>query len=264
MTFCPWRKTCDATSSAPMPNSSRAPRVGSTLITRALLAATLLASWLMLAAAASPTSLTPSSPSTTVEQAVTGVLKTLRTTSTTDRLKAAFKRTTLADVRRAEIRRIAQNLFDFDEVARRVLGRHSTAGTPEERAEFTRLFTTLLERTYLGKIEMYAGENISFVGEQINGDAATVLSRVVNPKNRTTTALDYRLHLKEGRWRVYDILIDRVSFVSNYRSQFDRIIQDSSYGSMLQQLRLNVDGPGQAASASPRGDTDSPSRTRDR
>ena len=230
---------------------------------RAASAATLLTSWLVLTAA---TSLTPSppSPSKTVEQAVTNVLSTLRSTSTTDRLRAALKRSTLADVRRGDIRRIAQNLFDSDEVARRALGRHWTARTPAERAEFVRLFTGLLERTYIGKIEMYSGENIVFVGEQVDGDMATVQSRIVSPTARGTTALDYRLHLKEKRWQVYDILIDRVSFVANYRSQFDRIIRESSYDAMIQQLRLNVDGPDQTTSASPRGDADSPPRVRAR
>jgi phospholipid transport system substrate-binding protein len=230
-------------------------------MTKALSAATLLTLWLMLTAA---TALTPPSPSKTVEHAVTEVLSTLRKTSATDRLRAALKRATLADIRRAEIGRIAQNLFDFDDVARRALGRHWTARTPAERAEFVRLFTALLERTYLGKIEMYSGETITFVGEQIDGDVATVQSRIVSPRTRATTALDYRLHLKERRWQVYDILIDRVSFVANYRSQFDRIIHESSYGAMIQQLRLNVDGPTHATSASPRTDADSRPRAPDR
>jgi phospholipid transport system substrate-binding protein len=143
--------------------------------------------------------------------------------------------------RRIEVRRIAADLFDFDEIARRALSRHWTARSPEEQLEFTRLFTELLERTYLGRIEGYAGEKIVYQGEVVDGSFATVRSKVIT-RRRVETPLDYRLHLRDGRWRVYDVLIDHVSFVATYRSEFSRIIQRESYAALVDRLeKQNID-----------------------
>jgi phospholipid transport system substrate-binding protein len=140
-----------------------------------------------------------------------------------------------------EVRRIAADLFDFDEIARRTLSRHWTARSPEEQLEFTGLFTELLERTYLGRIEVYAGEKIVYLGEVVDGSFATVRSKVIT-RRRVETPLDYRLHLRDGRWRVYDVLIDHVSFVATYRSEFSRIIQRESYAALVDRLeKQNID-----------------------
>lgn len=143
--------------------------------------------------------------------------------------------------RRAQIRSIADELFDFEEVSRRALSVHWAARTPAERAEFIPLFTDLLERAYMGRIESYAGEKIVYTAEKIDGDFAVVRSRIV-PKRRSDarlreTGLEYRLIKKDGRWKVYDVIIDGVSFVSTYRSQFDRIIKASSYQMLVERLR---------------------------
>jgi phospholipid transport system substrate-binding protein len=138
---------------------------------------------------------------------------------------------------RAEMRKIALDLFDFDEMARRTLSRHWTGRTRAEQAEFVTLFTDLLERSYVGRIEGYTGEKINYVGESVDGGYAVVRSRVVSPRGRVETALDYRLHRRDGRWKVYDVLIDGVSFVSTYRSQFNRVISASSYGALVEALR---------------------------
>ena len=143
--------------------------------------------------------------------------------------------------RRLELRRVAAELFDFDEISRRALSRHWAARTAEEQAEFTRLFTDLLERTYVGRLESYSGESIVFLGEAVDGAFATVRSKVVT-RRRTETPFDYRLHLRDGRWRVYDILIDHVSFVATYRSEFARIIQRESYAALVERLhKQNLD-----------------------
>jgi len=142
--------------------------------------------------------------------------------------------------RRGQIRAIADDLFDFDEVARRALSVHWAARTPAERTEFVALFTDLLERAYMGRIESYAGEKIVYSAEKIDGDYAVVRSRIV-PRRRSDgrpeTGLEYRLLKKDGRWKVYDVVIDGVSFVSTYRSQFDRIIKASSYSALVDRMR---------------------------
>jgi phospholipid transport system substrate-binding protein len=138
--------------------------------------------------------------------------------------------------RRLDVRRVAADLFDFDEISRRALSRHWTARSPEEQVEFVRLFTDLLERTYIGRIESYSGEKIIYLGEVVDGPFATVRSKVVT-RRRTETPLDYKLHLRDGRWKVYDVLIDHESFVATYRSEFARIIQKESYAALVERLR---------------------------
>src|SRR5881397_781812 len=188
-----------------------------------------LAAWIMVAGAVAAPAM---GPRETVESAVGRVVTLLQDG---DAVKAESTPRQAAD-RRTEIRRLARDLFDFEEVTRRTLSRHWAARSPEERAEFVALFTDLLERSYVNRVEAYAGENISYPGEAIDAGFATVRSKV-QTQRRTEIALDYRLHLREGRWRIYDLQIDGVSFVSTYRSQFDRIIQSESYAALLERMR---------------------------
>ncbi|MBI2161490.1 MAG: ABC transporter substrate-binding protein [Candidatus Rokubacteria bacterium] len=184
-----------------------------------------LAAWLMVAGAAVASPVT--GPREAVESAIVRVLSVIEDGEVNG--KAVTDR-------RAEVRRIARELFDYDEITRRTLSRHWSQRTADEQAEFVALFSDLLERSYVSRIEAYAGEKIAFVGEVIDGGFATVRSKVVTQR-RTETVLDYRMHVREGRWRVYDVLIDGVSFVSTYRSQFDRVIQAESYGALVERLR---------------------------
>ena len=205
-----------------------------------------LAAWLLVAtAAASPVV----SPRDVVQSAVARVVLALQKTDS--EADASPTRRLNADQRRLEIRRVATDLFDFDEISRRALGRYWSSRTPEELGEFTRLFTDLLERAYIGRIESYSGEKILYGAEVVDGSFATVRSKVLTRRN-TETPLEYRLHLKDGRWKVYDILIDNVSFVSTYRSEFSRILQRESYASLLDRLRKqSVEGS--ALIRTPRG-----------
>ena len=138
--------------------------------------------------------------------------------------------------RRTVIRRVANDIFDFTETTRRSLGPHWHARTPQEREEVTRLYADLLERSYIGKIEMYSGEKIQFLGDTIDGDQATVRTRLVT-KQGMDIPVDYRMHRVPGdRWLTYDVSIEGVSLVANYRAQFNKIIQTSGYGSLVKKL----------------------------
>jgi phospholipid transport system substrate-binding protein len=138
--------------------------------------------------------------------------------------------------RRTMIRRVANDIFDFTETTRRSLGPHWHAGTPQEREEVTRLYTDLLERSYIGKIEMYSGEKIQFLGDTIDGDQATVRTRLVT-RQGMDIPVDYRMHRVPGdRWLTYDVAIEGVSLVANYRAQFNKIIQTSGYASLVKKL----------------------------
>jgi len=138
--------------------------------------------------------------------------------------------------RRAAIRAVAERVFDFEEIARRALGPHWRARTPEERREFVALFTDLLESAYVTKLEQYQGEKVVYAGEHVEGDLATVRTRVV-ARDGTEIPIDYRMHRTPDGWRIYDVLIEGVSLVANYRAQFDRIIRTGSYQALVEKLR---------------------------
>ena len=138
--------------------------------------------------------------------------------------------------RRTAVRKIANEIFDFNEIARRALARHWQPLTDKQRVEFVSLFSDLLERSYISKIELYGGEKIQYVGERVDGETATVATRIVT-KNGTEVPIDYRLLKKGDRWMVYDVTIEGVSLVSNYRTQFNKIIQTASFEDLIQKLR---------------------------
>ena len=141
-----------------------------------------------------------------------------------------------AEQRRTQIRRAAEGLFDFAEMSRRALGRYWAGRSQAERDEFVTLFADLMARAYLGKIDRYAGESITYIAERVDGDLATVDSRVITPK-KTEVPIEYRLRRVGDRWAAYDVLVENVSLISTYRSQFDRIIQTSSFAELLKRMR---------------------------
>lgn len=153
------------------------------------------------------------------------------------RLMQDSERPAASQQRRFEIRLIANRLFDFTEMARRSLGRHWSDRTSQQREEFVRLFSGLLERSYFSKIENYAGERFVYNGETVEGEFATVRSKIIGGR-KAEIPVDYRLHLVGSRWAVHDVLIDGISIVSNYRAQFNQIIQTSSYDNLIQKMRL--------------------------
>ncbi len=138
--------------------------------------------------------------------------------------------------RRAAVRQAANRLFDFEETAKRALGPHWQQRTPAEHEEFVRLFSDLLEAAYVGKIDLYQGEKITYVGETVDGDQATVKTRIVT-KQGNEVPVDYRLSREKDRWRVYDVIIEGVSLVADYRTQFNKIIQTSSYDDLVKRMR---------------------------
>lgn len=138
--------------------------------------------------------------------------------------------------RRAAVRKLATEAFDVQETARRALGPHWQQRTPAEREEFVTLFADLLERTYIAKIDLYGGERLKFTDEKIDGDIATVRGKVTT-KQGTEVPVEARMHKRGERWLIYDVNIEGISLVSNYRAQFDRIIRTSSFGELIKRLK---------------------------
>ena len=148
----------------------------------------------------------------------------------------ALKQPGKAEERRQKIRTIANEVFDWTETGKRALARHWQGRSPQEREEFSKLFADLLERSYVGKIEAYSGEKILYGEETLDGDQATVRTKLLT-KNGNQIPIDYQMHKVDERWRIYDVKIENVGLVSNYRSQFNRIIQQSGYPDLVQRLK---------------------------
>jgi len=138
--------------------------------------------------------------------------------------------------RQAAVRRIADETFDLGEMTRRTLGPHWRERTEAERAEFVTLFGDLLDRAYFTRIAAYNGEKITVLGDSIDGDLATVRTRIVTQQG-TQIPVDYRMLRRRDGWIVYDVSIEGVSLVANYRAQFNKIIQTSSYQALIDKLR---------------------------
>ena len=138
--------------------------------------------------------------------------------------------------RRQALKKAISGIFDYSEMAKRSLGKHWNTRTAAEKKHFTELFATLLENSYAGKIESYNNEKIVYIKEIIEDDYAEIKSKVVTAA-RDEFTLDYRLFKQNGKWMVYDVVIEGVSLVSNYRSQFNKIITSNGYDKLVKKLQ---------------------------
>jgi phospholipid transport system substrate-binding protein len=143
--------------------------------------------------------------------------------------------------RRSRISALIRNRFDFEEMAKRSLARHWKKRTSEEKKEFVALFSDLLKASYIGKIELYTDEKVSYDKEVIKrkGKYAIVSTSIITKK--VDIPIDYKIILKNGKWWVYDVLIEGVSFISTYRSQYNKIIIKESYAKLIQRMKNKLE-----------------------
>lgn len=138
--------------------------------------------------------------------------------------------------RRSRLRQVIYPRFDFAEMARRSLGLTWRRINPEEQQEFLKLFTQLLEESYVSNIESYSGEKILYGREIEDQKFAEVDTKIITNRGEEF-AINYKLHELNGDWKVYDLVIENVSVVNNYRSQFSRLLAKSSFAELLDQIR---------------------------
>ncbi len=138
--------------------------------------------------------------------------------------------------RRAMLREVADDLFDFPEMARSSLGYHWATPSEGERAEFLVLFTDLLERSYVTTIENYAGEQIVYLSETIEADYATVRSKILTARG-AEISVDYRLRRSAVGWSAFDVVLENVSLAANYREQINRVLRTTSFATLLARMR---------------------------
>jgi phospholipid transport system substrate-binding protein len=144
--------------------------------------------------------------------------------------------------RRAKMRQAVLQRFGFEEMAQRAMGVHWRTLSAEQKKEFVPLFSDLLERSYVNKIESYGGnkDNIHYLKESADKDGyATVLTEIV--ARDLNVEVEYRLLQRDGNWQVYDVVIEGVSLVNNYRTQFNKIIRQGSYETLVKQMQQKLE-----------------------
>ena len=151
----------------------------------------------------------------------------------------ALKDPAKAEERRARMRRVADERFDWREMARRSLAKHWKQRTEEEKREFVPLFTDLLERAYLKRIENYSGDKVSYDREKVKGKYSIVKVKIFTDK-QVDIPVAYKMKKKGPEWKIYDVSIEGVSLVNNYRKQFDSVILSSSYEGLVEKLKEKV------------------------
>jgi phospholipid transport system substrate-binding protein len=145
----------------------------------------------------------------------------------------------MAGERKRKIREAVNERFDWSEMSRRALGRHWRKRTKEEKEAFTTVFSKLLEGAYLQKVANYSGEKVRYEDEHIDGKYGAVTAKIITNKNEEIS-VEYRLKKKTEDWLVYDVSIEGVSLVNNYRTQFNNILRKSSFDDLMKRLEEKV------------------------
>tara|TARA_B100000315_G_scaffold43510_1_gene38412 strand:- start:1559 stop:2212 length:654 start_codon:yes stop_codon:yes gene_type:complete len=141
--------------------------------------------------------------------------------------------------KRTLIREIVSKKFSYYEMSRRSLAKHWKKRTPEEKKEFIDLFGKLLENSYANKIESYTDEKIIYIIEKVKGNVALV--KTIIQKSNDEIPVDYKLIKLGNDWKIYDFIVEGVSMIRNYRTQFKKIIHKSSYEELVSKLKKKVE-----------------------
>ncbi len=131
--------------------------------------------------------------------------------------------------------------FDFNEMAKRSLGSHWRGLTAEEQQKFVSVFSKFLEKIYITRIDAFNGEKFIYTGEQVDQDYARVDSKVRTPTGKEFS-IRYKLRLVANDWQIYDVVVENISIVNNYRAQFSRIIDQSSYEQLVYKMEQKLAG----------------------
>lgn len=164
--------------------------------------------------------------------------------ATVDQVIIVLSDPKLQDVnRRVERQKLLRELirarFDFQEMAKRSLGAHWGHRTPEEQGQFVALFRDLLEKAYLGRIESYGNERFVYINEKIDEPYAEVASAIVT-ENKERFSIQYKLLRAGDQWKIYDVVIEDISLVNNYRAQFNQILSKFSYEELVRRMKSKL------------------------
>ncbi len=168
-------------------------------------------------------------PKVAVQSTIDAVLETLKDTT--------LSLPTNKEKRRNKIKELIRERFDYEEMAKRSLARHWRERTPQEKDEFVSIFRDLLEASYITKIESYTNEKVMYDKEILNDDGKTGIVNTTVVTSNVNIPIDYKVISKDNTWWVYDVVIEGVSFISTYRSQYNKIITGESYASLIQKMK---------------------------
>jgi phospholipid transport system substrate-binding protein len=187
----------------------------------------LIALLLVCSAVVNAASQSSESPTEVVRATITEVFRILE--------DPKLKDPAMVTPRRRMLEEVIATRFDYTEMSKRALASHWAPLTAAQRDEFVELFKSFLSDRYANKIEGYNGQQVHYLSERIEGNYAEVRTEVRSSK--VEIPMDYRLFLKETHWHAYDIVVDGISLVKNYRSQFEKIIRTDSYQELVRRLR---------------------------
>lgn len=172
----------------------------------------------------------PGAPTESIRSMVDEVIRILK--------EADLKNPAQRRAVRQQVKTVVDRRFDYEEMAKRSLGPTWGKLSASQRSEFTRLFAELLEASYSDKLEHYSGETVKYLSETRDGQYAEVRTVLVRRNDRIP--MNYRL-LNQSSWMIYDVVIEGVSLVSNYRSQFQQVISQHSYAELVRRLNRKID-----------------------
>jgi len=175
-----------------------------------------------------PAASTAGSPTEQVRATVDRVLTIVRNPNP--------KSKTQIDAQRAQLVALISPRFDFLEMSKRSLARHRARRTPEERREFVNVFAVLMGKSYADNIEFYTTPKVLYIREREDQNYAQVDTKIV-ADNGSPLSINYKLHSVDSQWKIYDVMIEDISMVNNYRSQFDRIIARSSFTDLVRTMK---------------------------
>ncbi|HHT9105277.1 MAG TPA: MlaC/ttg2D family ABC transporter substrate-binding protein [Candidatus Wujingus californicus] len=138
--------------------------------------------------------------------------------------------------RRQKLWETISPIFNFEEMSKRALGQHWKKRSDEEKKEFVGLFTNILKDAYIGKTDAYSGEKVILIKERVDKEYATVQTKFIL-NTGSELVVDYNMLNNSGEWKIYDVIIEGVSLVNNYRSQFNSILIKSTYNELVQRIK---------------------------
>jgi len=139
--------------------------------------------------------------------------------------------------RRRELREAIENEFDFSEMSRSALGYNWRNLSPDDRSQFTQLFTAFIEDAYLSKIQDYSGQQVRFDGQTSLGQGYTQINTSIIESGKSPISVNYLLLQKDNTWKIYDVTVDSISIIANYRNQFNRVINEKGFPQLMTDLR---------------------------
>jgi phospholipid transport system substrate-binding protein len=152
-------------------------------------------------------------------------------------LQIMANKSTPVQQRRRQLREAIENEFDFTEMSKSALGYHWRTINQNQRAQFTKLFTAFIEDAYLSKIQDYSGQQVQFQGQSPLGQGYSQINTAIVQTGKSPVTVNYLLLEKDGTWKIYDVTVDAISIIANYRNQFNRVINDKGFDQLMADLQ---------------------------